>query len=611
MPVRPRYMESSRRPPRRRRRGRTLRPRAPRRRRSVLPFVVLAVVVAGGVAAAVLILTHQSRVRAERSVVDRFARAWARRAAAGRPRRMPERAGLPAGHRGHPGPAQWGAAGRADGRRVPLRHAGGDLGRGADAGRPAARSRRRAAAGGAPGAGQHPGRPLAAGARLDRPAPAVGGELGAGREVRRGGRRRAGHRRDPGALGHRPRRPPAAWLHVQDHDADRLAGGGDRQPAQHVPGPDRRQRGGPLRGQRQPRELRRGPHGVVREVVQLGVRADGGAAWRPPAGERGRALRLQFPAGAGGGHRQGEHAAQGGGGRAGGPRRLRRRHRRADRPRRADGRARALAAVTASRCFGRVIPKRYPGRASEEGGMAARPDTAPVTPHGKAPPVADPGGALLAIDHEELVIRRGRRTGLYAIVAVHSTTLGPALGGCRMWRYPSSTEAARDALRLSRAMTLKAAAAGLHLGGGKGVICLPPGRRAPEGAPRRSLLLDFADAVDALDGSYITAEDVGTNARDMVTIAEHTRFVTGLPTVHGGSGDPSPHTAAGVVAAMRACCAARLDGPDLEGRTVAVVGCGRVGEQLARRLSALGVRLLLADIDERKRALAAEPPNSS
>ena len=160
--------------------------------------------------------------------------------------------------------------------------------------------------------------------------------------------------------------------------------------------------------------------------------------------------------------------------------------------------------------------------------MAARPDTAPVTPHGKAPPVADPGGALLAIDHEELVIRRGRRTGLYAIVAVHSTALGPALGGCRMWRYPSSTEAARDALRLSRAMTLKAAAAGLHLGGGKGVICLPPGTRAPEGAPRRSLLLDFADAVDALDGSYITAEDVGTNARDMVTIAEHTRFVTGL-----------------------------------------------------------------------------------
>ena len=243
--------------------------------------------------------------------------------------------------------------------------------------------------------------------------------------------------------------------------------------------------------------------------------------------------------------------------------------------------------------------------------MAARPDTAPVTPHGKAPPVADPGGALLAIDHEELVIRRGRRTGLYAIVAVHSTALGPALGGCRMWRYPSSTEAARDALRLSRAMTLKAAAAGLHLGGGKGVICLPPGTRAPEGAPRRSLLLDFADAVDALDGSYITAEDVGTNARDMVTIAEHTRFVTGLPTVHGGSGDPSPHTAAGVVAAMRACCAARLDGPDLEGRTVAVVGCGRVGEQLARRLSALGVRLLLADIDERKRALAAELPNAS
>src|SRR5947209_3315824 len=188
--------------------------------------------------------------------------------------------------------------------------------------------------------------------------------------------------------------------------------------------------------------------------------------------------------------------------------------------------------------------------------MAARPDTVPVTPHGKAPPVADPGGALLAINHEELVIRRGRRTGLYSIVAVHSTGLGPALGGCRMWRYPSGAEAARDALRLARAMTLKAAAAGLDLGGGKGVICLPPGAAVPDGGARSDALLDFADTVAALEGTYITAEDVGTSARDMVTIAERTAHVTGLPAVHGGSGDPSAFTAQGVEAAMRACCAA-------------------------------------------------------
>src|SRR5947208_2581821 len=127
--------------------------------------------------------------------------------------------------------------------------------------------------------------------------------------------------------------------------------------------------------------------------------------------------------------------------------------------------------------------------------MAAQPHTMTVAP----PPVAaprrpsPPGSALLALDHEELVIRRGTRSGLYTVVAVHSTALGPSLGGCRMWRYPSGAEAARDALRLSRAMTLKAAAAGLDLGGGKGVICLAPGAAGPEGASRREAVLDDVD----------------------------------------------------------------------------------------------------------------------
>jgi len=239
--------------------------------------------------------------------------------------------------------------------------------------------------------------------------------------------------------------------------------------------------------------------------------------------------------------------------------------------------------------------------------MAAEPHTIPVAPPAAAAaPTA--GSALLALDHEELVIRRGTRSGLYTVVAVHSTALGPSLGGCRMWHYVSGAEAARDALRLSRAMTLKAAAAGLVLGGGKGVICLPPGTHAPDGDDRRAALLDFADTVDALEGSYITAEDVGTSARDMVTIAERTAHVVGLPTVHGGGGDPSPYTAQGVEAAMRACCAAAFGSRELGERTVAVVGCGHVGERLARRLAAAGARVVLADVDGAKRELVAELP---
>jgi leucine dehydrogenase len=211
-----------------------------------------------------------------------------------------------------------------------------------------------------------------------------------------------------------------------------------------------------------------------------------------------------------------------------------------------------------------------------------------------------PETPLISLDHEELVIRRGRRSGVYTIVAVHSTTLGPALGGCRMWRYESSADGARDALRLSRAMTFKAAACGLNLGGGKGVICLEPGR-APTGRLRRDLLLDFADTVNVLEGSYITAEDVGTGSRDMAVIAETTKYVTGLGRKRGGSGDPSPYTAQGVEAAMRACCESVFGEASLKGRTAAVVGAGRVGSQLVRRLSKAGVKVLVADIDDGKR----------
>ena len=212
---------------------------------------------------------------------------------------------------------------------------------------------------------------------------------------------------------------------------------------------------------------------------------------------------------------------------------------------------------------------------------------------------------LVGLDHEELVVRRGRRSGLYTVVAVHSTALGPALGGCRLWRYESSADGTRDALRLSRAMTFKAAAAGLDLGGGKGVICAEPGP-PPSGQRRRDLLLDFADTVNVLEGQYITAEDVGTSARDMAVMAEATRHVTGLARSQGGSGDPSPFTAQGVEAAMRACCERRFDSRELRGRKVAIVGAGHVGSALAKRLAKAGAKLILADIDQSKRELARE-----
>jgi leucine dehydrogenase len=207
------------------------------------------------------------------------------------------------------------------------------------------------------------------------------------------------------------------------------------------------------------------------------------------------------------------------------------------------------------------------------------------------------------LEHEELLVRRGARSGLYCVVAVHSTVRGPALGGCRMLRYGDSRAALRDALRLSRAMTYKSAVAGLPLGGGKGVIMLPDG--PPRGRARTAALLDFADTVEALGGRYITAEDVGTSARDMTVIARGTAHVSGLSRARGGSGDPSSFTALGVEAAVLASVEQALGSTSLKGRSVAVVGLGSVGLRLARLLARRGARLLVADIDARKRDDAA------
>jgi leucine dehydrogenase len=174
-----------------------------------------------------------------------------------------------------------------------------------------------------------------------------------------------------------------------------------------------------------------------------------------------------------------------------------------------------------------------------------------------------------------------------------------------MWTYDDAGAAIRDALRLSRAMTFKSAVADLPLGGGKGVIMLRPGRElTPE--LRRDALLDFADTVDALGGAYITAEDVGTSAADMELIAERTTHVAGLPRERGGSGDPSPSTALGVVTAIEVSCEQAFGSASLAGRSVAVAGLGNVGGRIARMLAAAGASLVVADVDERKRALADE-----
>jgi len=170
-----------------------------------------------------------------------------------------------------------------------------------------------------------------------------------------------------------------------------------------------------------------------------------------------------------------------------------------------------------------------------------------------------------------------------------------------MWRYDDTRAAMRDALRLSRAMTYKSAVAGLPLGGGKGVIMLP----GPVDARRRKAALrDFGDTVDELNGKYVTAEDVGTSAKDMETIAQQTKHVTGLSRRRGGSGDPSPWTALGVDAAIRASLERKLGSGDPKGRTVVVSGMGHVGAALAKLLARAGAELVVTDIDRSKKQLA-------
>lgn len=197
--------------------------------------------------------------------------------------------------------------------------------------------------------------------------------------------------------------------------------------------------------------------------------------------------------------------------------------------------------------------------------------------------------------HEEVVFCYDKDSGLRAIIAVHNTTLGPALGGTRMWPYKSEEEALIDVLRLSKGMTYKASAAGLNLGGGKAVIIGDPKKDKTE-----AMFRTFGAYVNSLGGKYITAEDVGTTVHDMAYVFMETPFVTGIPVSFGGSGDPSPFTAHGVLMGIKAAAKQKLAVDDLKGLRVAVQGLGNVGHNLVDYLVKEGAQVCVADIDKDK-----------
>ncbi len=205
-------------------------------------------------------------------------------------------------------------------------------------------------------------------------------------------------------------------------------------------------------------------------------------------------------------------------------------------------------------------------------------------------------------DHEEIVFCYSKETGLRAIIAIHNTALGPALGGTRMWPYESEEAALIDVLRLSKGMTYKAAAAGLNLGGGKAVIIGDPKKDKSE-----ALFRAFGIYVNSLNGKYITAEDVGTSVHDMEHVYMETPWVTGIPKGYGGSGDPSPYTAHGVLMGMKAAVKERLGLDSLSGLRVAVQGLGNVGSHLVKYLAKEKALIKIADLDrDRCRRLSEE-----
>ena len=199
-------------------------------------------------------------------------------------------------------------------------------------------------------------------------------------------------------------------------------------------------------------------------------------------------------------------------------------------------------------------------------------------------------------DHERVLFCRDKETGLNAIIAIHSTALGPAAGGARQWTYADDDAALYDVLRLSQGMSYKNAMAGLKFGGGKAVIM-----KTADPSMSDALYARFGDYVESLNGDYVTAEDVGMSPQIMEIIAQRTKYVTGLPTSGGkAGGDPSPKTAFGIFGGIRAAVQFKLGREDLNGIHVAVQGVGNVGYNLCRLLHAAGATLTVADMDDAK-----------
>lgn len=206
----------------------------------------------------------------------------------------------------------------------------------------------------------------------------------------------------------------------------------------------------------------------------------------------------------------------------------------------------------------------------------------------------DPVFGQMSFDnHEQIVFCNDKDTGLKAIIGIHNTVLGPALGGTRMWNYSSEWEALNDVLRLSRGMTYKSAITGLNLGGGKAVII---GDAKTQKTPE--LMLKFGEFVNSLGGKYITAEDVGMATADMDLVHTVTPYVTGLSESNGGKGNPSPITAHGVYMGMKAAAKHTYGSDNLEGKVIYVQGIGHVGEALVEKISKEGAKVFISDINQ-------------
>ncbi len=199
---------------------------------------------------------------------------------------------------------------------------------------------------------------------------------------------------------------------------------------------------------------------------------------------------------------------------------------------------------------------------------------------------------LAQTGHEQVVFCHNKDAGLKAIIAIHNTVLGPALGGTRMWAYKTEQEALNDVLRLSRGMTYKAAVSGINLGGGKAVIIGDPSKDKSE-----ALFRAFGRFINSLNGRYITAEDVGIDVNDMEYVLKETEFVTGVHQVHGGSGDPSPFTAYGTLQGLMAALQAKHCDEDVGKRAYAVQGAGHVGMEFIKLLREQGAKVFVTDIN--------------